>query len=79
LRHYATNQKVTGSIPDEVIYFFNLHNPSNYTVALRLIQPLTKYYHEIFLGSKALLACEVDNLTAICEQTMWEPQHFTTL
>jgi hypothetical protein len=30
LRHYATNRKVAGSIPDEVI-FLNLPNPSGRT------------------------------------------------
>jgi hypothetical protein len=30
LRHYAINQKVAGSIPDEVI-FLNLSNPSSHT------------------------------------------------
>jgi hypothetical protein len=30
LRHYATNREVAGSIPD-VIFFFNLPNPSGRT------------------------------------------------
>jgi hypothetical protein len=34
LRHYATNRKVTGSIPDGVIGVFHLHNPSDRTMAL---------------------------------------------
>jgi hypothetical protein len=33
LKHYATNRKVTGSIPDEVI-FLNLPNPSGLTSPL---------------------------------------------
>jgi hypothetical protein len=37
LRHYATNRKVTGSIPNEVIRFFN----SSRTMALGSTQPLT--------------------------------------
>jgi hypothetical protein len=32
LRHYATSGKVAGSIPDEVIGFFNWPNPSSRTV-----------------------------------------------
>jgi hypothetical protein len=34
LRHYATSRKVAGSIPDEVIGYFNLPNPSSRTMAL---------------------------------------------
>jgi hypothetical protein len=34
LRNYATNWKVAGSIPYEVIKFFNLPNPSSRTMAL---------------------------------------------
>jgi hypothetical protein len=42
LRHYATSRKVPGSIPDEVIGFFNWPNPSSCTMALGLTQPLTE-------------------------------------
>jgi hypothetical protein len=41
LRHYATNRKIAGSIPDEVD-FFNLPNPSSRTMVLGSIQPLTE-------------------------------------
>jgi hypothetical protein len=34
--------KVAGSIPDEVIGFFNLPNPSCRTMALGLAQPLSE-------------------------------------
>jgi hypothetical protein len=34
--------KVTSSIPDEVIEFFNLPNPSSRTMALGSTQPLTE-------------------------------------
>jgi hypothetical protein len=34
------NRYVAGSIPDEVIGFFNWPNPSNRTMALGSIQPL---------------------------------------
>ena len=42
LRHCATSQKVTGSIPDGVIGIFHWHNPSGRTMALGLTQPLTE-------------------------------------
>jgi hypothetical protein len=42
LRHYVTSRKVAGSIPDCVIAFFNLINPSNRNMALGSTQPLTE-------------------------------------
>jgi hypothetical protein len=39
LRHYATSQKVAGSIPDGV-GIFHRRNPSGRTMALGLTQPL---------------------------------------
>jgi hypothetical protein len=42
LRHYATNRKVAGSIPDGVVTIFHWHNPSGRTVALGSTQPLTE-------------------------------------
>jgi hypothetical protein len=42
LRDYATNWKVAGSIPDEVIGFFNWPNISSHTMALGSTQPLTE-------------------------------------
>ena len=42
LRHYATNRKVWGSIPDGVIGIFHWHNPSSRTMALGLTHPLTE-------------------------------------
>jgi hypothetical protein len=41
-RHYATSRKVAGSIPDEVIGYFSLPNPSSHTMALGSTQPLTE-------------------------------------
>jgi hypothetical protein len=38
----ATRRKVAGSIPFEVIGFFNWHIPSRRTMALALTQPLTE-------------------------------------
>jgi hypothetical protein len=42
LRHYATNEKVAGSIPDEVIGLFLSPNPCNLMGALRSTEPLTE-------------------------------------
>jgi hypothetical protein len=42
LRHFATNWKVVGSIPDGVIGIFHLHNPTGRTLALGSIQPQTE-------------------------------------
>jgi hypothetical protein len=42
LGQYATSQKITGSIPDEVTGFLNLLNPSSRTMVLGSIQPLTE-------------------------------------
>jgi hypothetical protein len=42
LRHCATSQKVTGSIPDGVIGISHLHNLSGRTMTLWLTQPLTE-------------------------------------
>jgi hypothetical protein len=50
LRHYATSWKVAGSIPDEVITFFNQPNPSSHTIALGSTQPLTEMSTRNLLG-----------------------------
>ena len=42
LRCYATNRKVTGSIPVGVIGIFHSHNPSDRTMTLGSTQPLTE-------------------------------------
>jgi hypothetical protein len=57
---YATRRKVAGSIPDEVIGFFNWPNSSSRTIAMGSTQPLTKM-------SKGRPAREADKLTANCE------------
>jgi hypothetical protein len=41
---YATSRKVAGSAPDEVIFFFNLPNPSSLTMALGSTGPLTETF-----------------------------------
>jgi len=42
LRHFTTNRRVAGSIPDGVTGIFHWHNPSGRTMALGLTQPLTE-------------------------------------
>jgi hypothetical protein len=65
-RHYATSRKVAGSIPDEVIGFLNLPNPSSSNMALGSTQPLTEMSARNLPGGKRRPARESD-LTAICE------------
>jgi hypothetical protein len=64
--------------------FFNLPNPSSCTMGLGCTQSLTKVSTrpDIFLRGKERPARRADNLTAICEPTvyeMWKPQHPTNL
>jgi hypothetical protein len=58
---FILSRTVRGSIPDEVIGFFNLPNPSSRTMALGSTQPL------IFLRGKERPVRKADNLTAIYE------------
>jgi hypothetical protein len=69
-RQYATSQNVAGSIPDEVIGFFNLPNPSSRTIALGSTQLLTEMSTKNLPGGKGRPARKADNLTAICEPTV---------
>jgi hypothetical protein len=64
-RHYTTSRKVAGSIPDEVIGFFNWPNPSSRTMALGSTQPLTEMSTRNLLGGEGRPAREADNLTAV--------------
>jgi hypothetical protein len=50
-RHYATSQKVVGSIPN-VTGFFNLPDPSSSTIVLGLTQTLTEMSTRTFPGDK---------------------------
>jgi hypothetical protein len=80
--HYATSRKVAGSIPNEVIGFFNWPNPSSRTMTLGSTQPLTEMSARNLSGGKGRAARGADNLTAICEPIvykMWEPRRLTTL
>jgi hypothetical protein len=57
LRHYATTWKVASSIPDEVIGFFNLPNPSCRTTLLELTEPLKEMSARNLPGGKVRPAC----------------------
>jgi hypothetical protein len=48
--HRAISRKAVGSIPDEVISFFNLPNPSSRTVALGSTQSLIEMSARILPG-----------------------------
>jgi hypothetical protein len=62
----ATSRKVAGSIPDEVIGFFNWPNPSSRIMALGSTQPLTEMSTKNLPWGKGRPAPEAD-LTATCE------------
>jgi hypothetical protein len=66
LMHCATNRKVAGSIPDEVVGVFNLPNPSSRTMALGSTQPLTEESTRNLPGGKGRPARGADNLTTDC-------------
>jgi hypothetical protein len=72
LRHYDTNRKHTGSIPDEIIGYFNWPNPSSRTVAMGSTQPLTEMIARNLPGDKGRPERKADNLTAICELTVYK-------
>jgi hypothetical protein len=63
----ATSRKVEGSIPDEVIGFFNWPNPSSRTMGLGSTQPLTEMITRNLPEDKGRPARETDILTATCE------------
>jgi hypothetical protein len=60
------NRKIAGSIPDKVIKFFNLPNPSSRTMFLGSTQPLTEMSTRDLPGAKRRPARRAD-LTTICE------------
>jgi hypothetical protein len=79
---FSWSLAVAGSIPDEVIVFFNWPNPSSRTVALGLTQPLTEMSTRNLPGGKGRPVRKADNLTVICEPIvykMWELWRLTTL
>jgi hypothetical protein len=56
---------------DEVDFFFNLPNSSGRTIALGSTQPLTEMNTRNLPGCKVRPAHKADNLTAICEPTVY--------
>jgi hypothetical protein len=52
MRHCATNRKVAGSIPDDIIGLFHSHNTSGRTMSLGLTQRLTEMSTGIIPGDK---------------------------
>jgi hypothetical protein len=64
---YATSWEVAGSIPDEVIAFFNWPNPSSRTVALGSTQLLTEMNTRNLPGGNGRSARRADKFTTICE------------
>jgi hypothetical protein len=68
LRHYATGWKVVGSVPNEVIGFFNRTKSFSRTMALGSIQPLREMsFRNIPVVKGNQQTRKADNLTAICE------------
>jgi hypothetical protein len=59
-----------GSIPDEVIGFFNWPNPSSCAMALGSTQPLTEMSTRNLPGGKGRPAHGANNLTAIFKPTV---------
>jgi hypothetical protein len=66
-RHYATSREVAGSVPNEVVRFFNYPNPSSRTLAPGSTQPLTEMATRNHPVSKGKPERKADNLTATCE------------
>jgi hypothetical protein len=58
--------KVAGSIPDEVIGFFNWANPSSRIMTLRSTQPLAEMSTRNLPWGKGRPARKADILTTIC-------------
>jgi hypothetical protein len=66
LRHCATSREIAGSIPDEVIGFFNWPNPSSRTMALGSTQPLKEMSTRNLPGCEGRPARKANKHTAIC-------------
>jgi hypothetical protein len=59
------------SIPDEILAFFNWHNPSSRTMTLGSTQALTEMSTGNLPGGKGGRPARMaDNLTSICEPTV---------
>jgi hypothetical protein len=67
IQQYFIILKVSGSITDEVIRYFNLLNPFSRTMALGSTQPVTEMSIRNLPGGKKRPVRKSDNLTANCE------------
>jgi hypothetical protein len=65
LRHYATNRKVAGLIPDEVIFKIYLILPAALGSGVYLASNRNEYQKLTFLGSKVRRMRRADNLITI--------------
>ena len=76
LRHYATNRKVAGSIPDSVTGIFHSRNPSGRTMALGSTQPLTEMSTRNISWGKGGRCVGLTTLTPSCADCLavCEPQ-----
>jgi hypothetical protein len=66
-----------GSTPDVSGFFFSVSNPSIRSMALVLIQPLTKMSTMNVSEGKARPSLKADSLNAT--RDMWDPRHPITL
>jgi hypothetical protein len=68
LSHYTTIWKVASLIPKEVLEFFQFTESfeSHYGYGVSSASNRNEY-HQMFLGSKALLSYKADNLSAVFE------------
>jgi len=71
LRHYVTNRKFAGSIPEGVIRIFHWRNPSGSTKALGLTQPLTEMSTRNVCWGKRRPVRRADNLTIFMCRLSW--------
>jgi hypothetical protein len=68
---FATSWQVMGPSPNEVTEFlFSIYLKPPATVWVDSASNRNKY-QKMFLGSTAQAACKADNLTAICEPSVW--------
>jgi hypothetical protein len=72
VRHYTTSRKVAGSISVEVNGFFSWINHSSRTMSLDSTQLLREMSTGNLPEGKGRQEFKADNLTAICEPTVWE-------
>jgi hypothetical protein len=68
-----TSRKVSDSIPDDVIRFFDLSNPSSRAVALGATQPLTEMSTRKIPAEevKVIPARRADNINASCKPNVY--------